>query len=96
MATQISLPFGTTNTTDDVILVTVNIAGGANEAHTFDIPFEAAPQVLSGVAEASADATVTAVPTATGVTVYHWGAGGATDCHVMLRGKLKSTSDKIS
>lgn len=95
MATQKSLPFGTTNTTDDVIIVTANIAGGANEAHTFTVPFEAAPQVLSGVAEAAADAVVTAVATATQVTVYHWGAGGATDCNVMLRGKLKSTSDKL-
>ncbi len=96
MATQKSLPFGTTNTTDDVIIVTANIAGAASEAHTFDVPFEGIPQVLSGVAEGAEDATVTAVPTATGVTIYNWGAGAATNCNVMLRGKIRSTTDKFS
>ena len=95
MATQKSLPFGTTNTTDDTVLVTANIAGAASEVHVFTVPFEDVPQVLSGVAESAVAADVTAVATATQVTVYHWGAGGATDCNVMLRGKLKSTSDKL-
>ncbi len=97
MATkQSSLPFGTTNTTDDVVLVTaLALAGGGNDVHVFSVPFESAPQLLSGISEGATSAVVTAVATSTQVTVYSAGAGGAEDVHVMLRGQLKSTSDKL-
>ena len=94
--TQSSLPFGTTNTTDDVIVVTaLALAGGANDVHTFKVPFENAPQILSGTTEGTTPAGVSSVATATQITIYKDGAGGAEDTHVMLRGQLKSTSDKL-
>ena len=96
MATQKSLPFGTTNTTDDVVLITASIAGGANETVVFDNPFESAPDVLSAVSQGAVSAVVTCDPTATDVDIYVAGAGGAETVTVMLRGKLASTSDKIS
>ncbi len=95
MATQKSLPFGTTNTTDDVVLITASIAGGANETVVFDTPFEDVPDVLSGISEGAVSAVVTADPTATDIDIYVAGAGGAETVTVMVRGKLKSTSDKL-
>lgn len=95
MATQKSLPFGTTNTTDSVILITASIAGGANETVVFDHPFEDVPDVLSAVSEGAVSAVVTVDPTAIDADIYVAGAGGAENVTVMLRGKIKSSSDKI-
>jgi len=93
---QKSLPVGTTNTTDDTLRCTaLALAGGANDVHVFTVPFEEAPDLLSGITEGATPAGISAEITATQVTIYKDGAGGAEDTHVTLRGRLKSTSDKL-
>ena len=97
MATeQKSMPFGTTNTTDDTIRVTaLALAGGGNDVHTFTIPFEEPPEVLSGINEGATPAGIAVEVTATTCTIHKDGAGPAENTHTLLRGKLKSTSDKL-
>lgn len=96
MATsQKSVPFGTTNTTDDTILVQfTDIAGGANDTHTFDVPFETRPDVLSVFTDGT-PAGLSANWSETVVTFFKDGAGASAIGYVMVRGRLKSTSDKL-